>query len=105
MCGFYRCTECLLCYTVCPTMKDPMNLSKFAGPAAMLRIGTRYYDPRDEENRVNQAVDEGLEHCTMCGLCHKACYLGMESAKDLIRPCGAFLHRSLGRSGGFAEGG
>lgn len=83
MCGLYRCTECLLCYTACPVLKDNMNLTKFAGPAALLRIGMRFYDPRDEGDRVAQAVTEGLEHCTMCGLCHKVCYLGMESAKDL----------------------
>jgi len=88
MCGLYRCTECLLCYTVCPVFKDHMDLNRFCGPAALLKIGLRFYDPRDESDRVSQAVEEGLEHCTMCGLCHKVCYLGMESAKDLPNSLG-----------------
>ena len=31
MCGLYRCTECLLCYTVCPVVKDDLNVKKFCG--------------------------------------------------------------------------
>lgn len=88
MCGLYRCTECMLCYTVCPVFKDDLNLKKFCGPAALLKIGLRSYDPRDESDRVAQAVEEGLGRCTMCGLCHKVCYLGIESVKDLPNSLG-----------------
>ncbi|MDD5095213.1 MAG: 2Fe-2S iron-sulfur cluster-binding protein [Dehalococcoidia bacterium] len=83
MCGLYRCTECMLCYTVCPVINDDMDLTEFCGPAALLKIALRFYDPRDEADRVAQAVEEGLGHCTMCGLCHDVCYLGTESVKDL----------------------
>ncbi|MDD5038470.1 MAG: 2Fe-2S iron-sulfur cluster-binding protein [Dehalococcoidales bacterium] len=88
MCGLYRCTECLLCYTVCPALDDKMNLKDFCGPAALLKIGLRFYDTRDEADRVAQAVEEGLGHCTMCGLCHDVCYLGIDSMKDLPNPVG-----------------
>ncbi len=88
MCGLYRCTECMLCYTVCPVVKDDLNVKKFCGPAGLLKIGMRFYDPRDESDRVMQAVEEGLEHCTQCGACHRVCYLGLESVKDMPNTLG-----------------
>ncbi|MFA4836098.1 MAG: hypothetical protein WC749_08540 [Dehalococcoidia bacterium] len=66
-----------------PSYSMRYHLTEFYGLAALLKIGLRFYDPRDQGDRVAQAVKEGLEHCTMCGLCHKVCYMGVESAKGL----------------------
>lgn len=79
-----NCRECLLCYTVCPVINDPPKGSEmFCGPAVLLRLAQRFYDPRDEADRVAEAVHEGLWQCIMCGRCHEACLYGSDVLKDL----------------------
>jgi len=65
------CCRCMICTAGCPAHKA--NPSKFAGPAALLAIAYRHYDPFDEGNRVIDAVQAGLWNCIMCGQCDKLC--------------------------------
>ncbi|KAA0889781.1 2Fe-2S iron-sulfur cluster-binding protein [Oryzomonas rubra] len=65
------CCRCLVCTAGCPAHKaDP---SSFVGPAALLAIAYRHYDPYDEGNRIVDAVQAGLWNCIMCGQCDNLC--------------------------------
>ncbi|QEM68762.1 2Fe-2S iron-sulfur cluster binding domain-containing protein [Geobacter sp. FeAm09] len=65
------CTRCTVCTAGCPAYKA--NPSTFVGPAEMLAIAYRFYDPYDEGNRVVDAVQAGLWNCIMCGQCDNLC--------------------------------
>jgi len=67
------CAKCLSCVSVCPIINTMKDLEKYSGPATMVAIGLRFYDPNDEADRVLQAVNEGLFECSMCGLCSQVC--------------------------------
>ena len=45
----------------------------YVGPAGMVAIALRYYDPYDERARIVQAVDSGVWNCIMCGTCDVVC--------------------------------
>jgi fumarate reductase iron-sulfur subunit len=65
------CTRCMVCTAGCPAFKaDP---SSFVGPAEMLAVAYRYYDPYDQANREAEAVQAGLWKCIMCGQCDNLC--------------------------------
>jgi fumarate reductase iron-sulfur subunit len=65
------CTRCMMCTSACPVHKaDP---SSFVGPAELLAIAYRFYDPYDAGNRVAEAVQAGLFNCIMCGQCDYVC--------------------------------
>lgn len=65
------CARCMACTVGCPAYKaDP---SSFVGPAEMLAIAYRYYDPYDTGNRIAEAVQAGLWNCIMCGQCDYLC--------------------------------
>jgi succinate dehydrogenase/fumarate reductase iron-sulfur protein len=67
------CAKCLCCVAACPVVNSPDTPSSFAGPAAMVAIAYRYYDPNDYGDRVVQAVSEGIFDCAMCGICTQVC--------------------------------
>lgn len=67
------CRECMLCYSACPALNEQGKWGKFVGPGAMMQIGLRILDGRDESDRVLQAVTSGLFQCTMCGACSAVC--------------------------------
>ena len=83
------CRECMLCYSACPALNEQGKWGKFVGPGAMMQIGLRILDGRDESDRVLQAVTSGLFQCTMCGKCSDVCtahidHLGvMQLMRDL----------------------
>jgi fumarate reductase (CoM/CoB) subunit B len=63
------CIECLACVSECPAVE----VSDFAGPAAMRQEMRIALDPRDTSNRIAKAVEEGLFTCTTCQKCWKVC--------------------------------
>jgi fumarate reductase (CoM/CoB) subunit B len=63
------CIECLCCVSVCPAM----DVTKFLGPTAMRQEMRLSLDPRDANDRVSEAVEEGLFTCTSCQACWKVC--------------------------------
>lgn len=69
--GLQRCARCLCCETACPVAS--MAPDTYVGPAGMVALGLRFYDPFDEGDRVQQAVQEGLWNCIMCGKCDEVC--------------------------------
>ncbi len=65
------CARCMACTSGCPAYNaDP---SSYVGPAEMLAIAYRFYDPYDAGNRIREAVDAGLWNCIMCGNCDTVC--------------------------------
>lgn len=67
-----HCARCGVCTAGCPVVAEK-GLKKYAGPAGMLAIGLRYYDPYDQGDRVVEAVQNGLWECTQCGTCDMLC--------------------------------
>ena len=70
------CCRCGSCMASCPVYNDPKNAGLYCGPANMIAIATRYFDPNDEGDRIGQAVQEGLWNCIMCGMCDEVCPAG-----------------------------
>lgn len=71
-----RCIECFCCVSVCPVYKKKQHL--FPGPAAFVLAARHFFDPRDDMNRSLMLCSEGIDLCTECGLCSKACALGVD---------------------------
>ncbi|MDD1700628.1 MAG: succinate dehydrogenase/fumarate reductase iron-sulfur subunit [Methanoregula sp.] len=63
------CIECLCCVSVCPAM----DVIKFLGPTAMRQEMRLALDPRNIDDRITAAVQEGLFTCTSCQACWKVC--------------------------------
>lgn len=67
------CRECYVCHDACPV--TDVAWEKFCGPTLMIKyMAPRVYDPRDDGDRVKQAVSEGLWYCTDCGACKELCW-------------------------------
>jgi len=65
------CARCLSCNAACPALAAAPD--KYIGPAGMVAIALRQYDPYDDGDRVLQAVQEGMWNCIMCGKCDEVC--------------------------------
>jgi len=65
------CTRCGACTPKCQGLEA--FPSEFIGPAAMLAIAYRFFDPLDQADRVMEAVSNGLYRCNMCGNCDIYC--------------------------------
>lgn len=66
-----RCARCLVCNAACPARIE--SPERYIGPAGMVTIARRFFDPYDQGDRVAQAVQEGLWNCIMCGKCDEVC--------------------------------
>lgn len=106
------CRECLCCYAACPELQEHGKWDTFIGPGALMQIGLRYLDGRDQSDRIMQAVTSGLFQCNLCGECAAVCsshidILGIvdimqRAAQDRgIVPANA-VERSYGAGGGTA---
>ncbi|MBQ9953874.1 MAG: 4Fe-4S dicluster domain-containing protein [Eggerthellaceae bacterium] len=67
-----HCARCGVCVSACPTVQL-MGQKEYIGPAGMLAIGLRYYDPYDQGDRVVEAVQNGLWNCIQCSTCDEVC--------------------------------
>jgi fumarate reductase (CoM/CoB) subunit B len=63
------CIECLCCVSVCPAV----DVTTFLGPTAMRQEMRLALDPRDNGDRISDAVRDGLFTCTTCQACWKVC--------------------------------
>src|SRR4030042_1887579 len=63
------CIECLSCVSVCPAM----DVTKFLGPTAMRQEMRLALDPRNIDDRITAAGQEGPFTCTSCQACWKVC--------------------------------
>lgn len=66
-----RCARCLVCNAACPVLNTTPG--QYIGPAGMVALAMRNYDPNDEGDRVAEAVKEGMWNCIMCGNCDVVC--------------------------------
>lgn len=66
------CSRCLACNASCPVRNEMP--AEYIGPAGMVAIALRHFDTFDEEDRIAQAVQEGLWNCIMCGKCDEVCH-------------------------------
>lgn len=67
------CKECMCCYASCTALNTTATDS-FIGPGAMMELALRHADPKDEADRVWQAVFHGgLFECVQCGMCTTVC--------------------------------
>lgn len=67
-----RCLNCLVCEAVCPAVAED-RWHTFCGPVTLLKLTRRACDPRDQGDRVNRAVFEGLYECLTCARCSALC--------------------------------
>jgi len=74
------CIECLCCLSVCPAV----DVTKFLGPTAMRQEMRLALDPRDNRNRISDAVRDGLFTCTTCQACWKVCPKEIETPAKAI---------------------
>ncbi len=65
------CIECFSCYAVCPVVESAKQ--EYPGPIAMRELASFEFDPRDQGDRVQLAVSNGLYDCTSCGACKEVC--------------------------------
>jgi len=64
-----HCLQCFSCVSVCPML----DVAEYAGPTAMRQKMRLALDPRDAGDRIPEAVEAGLFHCTSCQACRTAC--------------------------------
>ena len=65
------CIECYSCLSTCPVVN--IATEEFGGPYLMRYMRKFETDPRDNFDRLKEALDEGLYNCTSCGKCLAVC--------------------------------
>jgi fumarate reductase (CoM/CoB) subunit B len=83
------CIECLACVSVCPAM----DVTKFLGPTAMRQEMRLALDPRNIDDRITAAVQEGLFTCTSCQACWKVCPKEIEIPGKAIEKLRSFANK------------
>ncbi|MFM5883425.1 fumarate reductase (CoM/CoB) subunit B [Methanobrevibacter gottschalkii] len=77
-----NCIECYSCYSTCPVVN--IATEEFGGPYLMRYINKFDTDPRDNFDRLKEALDEGLYNCTSCGKCLSVCPKNINTFGDAI---------------------
>ncbi|MCI6774588.1 fumarate reductase (CoM/CoB) subunit TfrB [Methanobrevibacter boviskoreani] len=65
------CIECYSCLSSCPVVKDFGD--EYAGPYFMRYLSKFEFDPRNDNERLNQIIEEGVYDCTSCRKCEEVC--------------------------------
>ena len=76
------CIECYSCLSTCPVVN--IATEEFGGPYLMRYIDKFETDPRDNFDRLREALDEGLYKCTSCGKCLAVCPKNINTFGDAI---------------------
>jgi fumarate reductase (CoM/CoB) subunit B len=76
------CIECYSCYSTCPVVN--IATEEFGGPYLMRYVRKFESDPRDNFDRLKEALDEGLYKCTSCGKCLAVCPKNINTFGDAI---------------------
>ncbi|WP_458455800.1 fumarate reductase (CoM/CoB) subunit TfrB [Methanobrevibacter sp.] len=76
------CIECYSCLSSCPVVN--IATEEFGGPYLMRYIDKFETDPRDNSDRLKEALDEGLYKCTSCGKCLAVCPKNINTFGDAI---------------------
>ncbi len=64
------CILCLACQAYCPQVLD----ENYAGPLFFAKFYRYALDPRDDQDRLNQAIEQSkLMYCLSCNKCNNAC--------------------------------
>jgi len=66
-----QCIECFLCMSACPV--NGIHWKSFSGPATLVQLARRLLDPRDDMDRIPDAVRAGFVHCVTCYSCVNVC--------------------------------
>ena len=89
------CIECYTCLSTCPVVKHFKE--DFLGPYYLRYISKFDFDPRDESDRLIEALDSGMYNCTSCGKCGSICPKSINSFGDAIEKLRALAYaRDLG---------
>ena len=83
------CIECLACVSVCPAM----SVTNFLGPTAMRQELRLALDPRDNGDRIPEAVRDGLFTCTSCQACWTVCPKDIEIPGKAIEKLRSFANK------------
>lgn len=73
---YFFCIRCGACMEICPVFEG--NKGKFAGPLYLLDVARLFFDPRDEANRLAEAMTEGIGFCDSCRKCNEVCPVGLD---------------------------
>ena len=76
------CIECYSCLSTCPVVN--IATEEFGGPYLMRYIDKFESDPRDNFDRLKDALEEGLYNCTSCGKCLAVCPKNINTFGDAI---------------------
>ncbi|MCQ2977669.1 MAG: succinate dehydrogenase/fumarate reductase iron-sulfur subunit [archaeon] len=76
------CIECYSCLSSCPVVKHFKE--EYLGPFYMRYISKFDFDPRDESERIIDALNNGLYNCTSCGKCGSVCPKNINSFGDAV---------------------
>jgi succinate dehydrogenase/fumarate reductase iron-sulfur protein len=80
---FISCIHCYLCLAACPLVEQ--HSYKFAGPAIVSDVAMQARDPRDEGNRLEVALAEGVLMCDECAKCVEACPVNLPVDKIIYK--------------------
>lgn len=80
------CISCLCCFSACPVI-GLGDLTDFAGPAPLVQLAQTALDPRNDPQKVAQALaGTGIFNCVSCYKCEEVCPAGIPVVSRAIEP-------------------